>query len=696
MSHRGRLARAGAVFTLSLFGAFALWACGGGFYLDWILGDDSLVSEAPPAWFGQEIRRLTPRGKPAHTAVVGQDGPYNQTAAVEAADLEAALQASDLPADRRARLLAEYKQERDKVLSYASEMDDWRQEGRWRDTQPPRPEPPELTVPEGFPGEIEDYARGAAAYYLGRPEEARAAWGKLLDRPAAERRRRSTWAAFMLGRMAVESDPESAVRWFDKIRGLAAGGFPDPLGLAAASLGWQARAEMGRRRFGEALELYLEQYRSGDARALQSFRRVAARVFKDPEGLRQTALSPRGRDIVTAWVLAGWPNLDLEEVDGLEEVGNPEAARTWLAAIDSAGVRELDGAERLAWLAYRIGDFAAAASWLERARADEPMALWVRAKLLLREGKLAEAEALLEKAAATLPASPDYDDDYAWTDGGPPPAGRDRALRELGALRLAQSEYVPALEAMTRTDAWPDAAWVAERVLTLGELRTYVKSWERRPHGSPTFEENRQRLRDLLARRLARAGRYQEASAYFTDERKQKAMTGLTAALGAGRDARRPAAQRAESLFEAACRTRHQGLEILGTELDPDWALGGGSLEGGTAIESRQDAAQHPFLPASAGELARARRSAPRYTATFHYRYRGADLVWEAASLLPDETDEKARMLAVAGSWLKYLNPEAADRFYKRLVRCCGNTELGRTADERRWFPTVDDCATIP
>jgi hypothetical protein len=75
----------------------------------------------------------------------------------------------------------------------------------------------------------------------------------------------------------------------------------------------------------------------------------------------------------------------------------------------------------------------------------------------------------------------------------------------------------------------------------------------------------------------------------------------------------------------------------------------------------------------------------------FHYRYRAADLAWEAASLLPSG-DEKAGMLATAGSWIEHSDPQAADRFYKQLVRCCGSTELGREADELRWFPEANAC----
>ncbi|HAM72015.1 MAG TPA: hypothetical protein DCM86_10265, partial [Verrucomicrobiales bacterium] len=66
-------------------------------------------------------------------------------------------------------------------------------------------------------------------------------------------------------------------------------------------------------------------------------------------------------------------------------------------------------------------------------------------------------------------------------------------------------------------------------------------------------------------------------------------------------------------------------------------------------------------------------------------------LAWRAAGLLPDNTDEKARILCTAGSWLKVRDGDAADVFYKALVRHCRKTAIGRQADEMRWFPVLDE-----
>ena len=71
----------------------------------------------------------------------------------------------------------------------------------------------------------------------------------------------------------------------------------------------------------------------------------------------------------------------------------------------------------------------------------------------------------------------------------------------------------------------------------------------------------------------------------------------------------------------------------------------------------------------------------------FHYRYVAADHAWAAAELMPDNSEETAHVLITAGSWLAGRDPQAADRFYKALIRRCGNTLLGQKAARIKWFP---------
>jgi hypothetical protein len=59
--------------------------------------------------------------------------------------------------------------------------------------------------------------------------------------------------------------------------------------------------------------------------------------------------------------------------------------------------------------------------------------------------------------------------------------------------------------------------------------------------------------------------------------------------------------------------------------------------------------------------------------------------------LLPNNSDETARTLTVAGSWIKSLDPETADLFYKALVRRCRKTRAGAEAERIRWFPNFNE-----
>lgn len=705
MSRPPRLdsALAAAIAILVHLAAVA-WACGP-FFPAWLLGRDERVLEAPVGLFDQEVERVLPRQTPPFQAVVAAESPFRQTATVDRADLEKALTAAGVSARQRTDLLAAHKRLREAILAVVGS--DPEQSMQEEGAAPP-PSLPDLTVPEGLPGEFRDYLRGAVAYYQRRPDEARSYWMKLLERPAAERRFRSTWAAFMLGKSSLEQDPGTAVRWFERTRELTGEGFADNLGLAAASLGWQARAELGRGDHARALKLYAEQARAGDPTALNSLRFTSAEILDaGPEALRRVALDPEARRLLAAYLMShSWgPDLDYPETSARD----PEV-QAWLDAVKAAGLQDVEEADRLAWIAYSDGDFEAAGQWAERAPEDAALARWVKAKLLLRAGKLAEAQRLLaETARATPEADLSQEGVYQRAfDGWTPLATGPRARGEEGAVRLARQEYVPALDAFLRSGYWLDAAYVAERVLTFDELRTYVDAtWpadlaaryqpEEYPPpyagglATPLEERIAYDLRYLLGRRLARAGRYREASPYLPGALRPD-LDIVAAAAASGKDEQRPASGRAQTLFRAACALRHRGMELVGTEVEPDWSIFGGSYDPEFIVADRDAREGRSVIPKSADEKKREERHRVSPWKRFHYRYRAATLAREAAALLPDGSAEKARFLAVAGSWLKGRDPEAAQPLYNELVRCCGGTELGRQAVERRWFPEVEGC----
>jgi hypothetical protein len=316
----------------------------------------------------------------------------------------------------------------------------------------------------------------------------------------------------------------------------------------------------------------------------------------------------------------------------------------WLAAVASAGVKDVAGADRLAWAAYQAGEMAAADKWLRRAPATAPMAQWLRAKLLVRAGKLDRADAALAAAVAALPKG----------QGMPRPSFpeqdcgvRDRASAELAALRVARGRYVEALDLLLRAGFWFDAAYLAERVLTPDELVAYVDRHWGEPRvkparattawgfGEATPAKRAWTIRHLLARRLTRLGRWKDARGYYPPDLR-KPLDEYIAGIRAGADPRRSRAQRAQSLFQAARVARHQGLELLATELEPDWHVCGGSFELLRASKSRLDAKHTRFVVVTADERARLKRHRTQLDKRFHYRYVAADHAWAAIRLMPD------------------------------------------------------------
>ncbi len=98
-----------------------------------------------------------------------------------------------------------------------------------------------------------------------------------------------------------------------------------------------------------------------------------------------------------------------------------------------------------------------------------------------------------------------------------------------------------------------------------------------------------------------------------------------------------------------------------------------------------------PLVSADPDELQRASGNSPDPDHRYHYRFVAARLGWEAAELMPDQDAATASVLCTAGSWIKTLDNQEADRFYKALVRRCGKTALGAEADRLRWFPKEPD-----
>jgi hypothetical protein len=583
----------------------------------------------------------------------------------ELADLRADLEQSHISQPERDQLIERYTRFRSQFRRFTY--------GRWSYDPVSVKTRLKAPIPGDLPEEFNLYLRGSAAYHRRQFEGARYWWNRLLDLPPEHRKYRSVWAAYMIGRTYAFStepgDAQLAIEWMARARFFAAHGFADSQNLARASLGWQARGHLDRRQYERAFELY---FALGDSESLAITARYA---LCDPEDVMdRLARHELSSKVITSIIVAQ---------------GSVWATR-WLAALERCDLKELDGADRIAWAAYQQGDVPAARRWLAHARPDTPMSRWLTSKFLLRQGKLDEAAAILAALVRDWPVNSEWQ---------PLP----QLAGELGVLRMHRGRYVEAMDLLLRRALFLDAAYVAERVLTIDELRAYVDAnWPEGAAAPPALPASPRdpdrwtrvppdkipsRIRYLLARRLMRLGRPRDATLYYPADVRPLLDQYLAALAAAHHDPTLSHDERGEALWSAAQLARYQGMQLMATELEPDFFIYDGDY--GAWNDRLPDRLHNdgPITAPSHDEYLRALSSAPAPDRRFHYRYIAADHAWAAAQLLPDESDLKAQVLHQAGRWLMAQDAPAAQRFYQSLVRDCGTTKLGREARRRKWFP---------
>lgn len=686
MRRAERAALRGLLALLAAIGALllatpppALQACGPSFPNQLLLNARGAALSAPAADFGRELARIAERhGLEAKTQlrhVAPGSEPDETTATIEAMEIKALLEHEGHHEGAVSQVLAD-------VTAMRRAM---------------KEAPTTATIPPDLPEELKRYLEGAIAFHRGDVALARGHWERLLELPPPERRLRSVWAAFMIGKSWLGHDDGMAILWLSRARELAAEGYEDRLGLALTSYGWEANAlsRLGRDR--DMVARYVVQASLGDPSAVASLRQVMQGVrTRNPDAVFTDALL---RDVQTAAIVShGHVGHVADQPNAL--------VRDWLTGLERHGVREVAGADRLAWLAYRYGDVAAAHRWLARSDPKSAISRWVAAKLALRAGDLGRAARLLKQVVVAFPAderwnlSP-YADGLGPDEGAFSPAARARA--ELGLIQLSRGAFADAADALVRGGYWLDGAYVAEQVLTLDELRKLVDARWPDPgevadeRALPQSEQTRRRLarqlRSLLARRLVRAGRHTDAEPYFSPTMRVP-LDELVKARARALDAELDPAERATAHWTVARLYRFHGIDLMGTEGGPDWHVWGGSYELPNTFQHRFSPKAPALLGATPLERLRVRKHRPAPDARYHYRYLAADSAWEAAALMPDDDVHTAAVLCTAGKWLSPNDPDAADRFYKALVRRNRALPIAQEADAKRWFPS--DCGPLP
>ena len=504
----------------------------------------------------------------------------------------------------------------------------------------------------------------------------------------------------------------------------------------------------------QAINLYAQQAARGGNSGLQSMRFIAAWTLADKARVASLIDDPVAQRLLVAYALAregdivkDQPASAFEYYGGYDNsygpTGYADAARgdkgiksnpalvSLVEAIQQRGIDHVAGADRLAALAYRVGryDFASALV----AREHSALASWVTAKLALRRGDTAAALQAYAQASKGFPVS----------DSSVEPAGAQLIKGEQAVLTLSRGQYVEALgylfDAASRRDNaggyddsvsnvayGSDMAYIAERVLTTDELKHFVDSRVPASALPPTpspdagadayyalHQTTADTLRYLLARRLVRDGRIDEALPYFPADndprystfsweggqttRKQLQLRKLARDYAAALDEAQHAwtrTNRARGWFDAATLAKQSGMELMGYEQGPDFhdidgAFAGGSGRSGV-ISARVDrasdagaasAAAVPDTPAARAEVDLAgpfvtADEKHRYAASeskpltrFHYREIAADYIVKAADGLPPRSQAFAAVLCRGTGWMHNDDPARARGFYQRYVK---------------------------
>ncbi len=653
-------------------------ACGPNFPSDVILRDDDRMLAAPVADFAVEINRLKPKEGIAWKAILPDKGDSVAGQNMNAELRELRLAMKNRSPQEIQRAVMQLQGVRDKISKFI-EADEGAPQNNGS-----KPAPPDISLGDSLkdvPPEFADYERGALAYHAGKLDDARKIWTALLNRPADQRKYRSTWAAYMIGR-TYEADDKQAIAYFQMTRKMAHEGFADSTGLATASLGWEARAAIQKERYTDAIELYLQQQAASDPTAWPSLAVCANKILGENAAvMNQLVRDQATQRVVTAMLLS---NLSPEPND-----------TAWLKAAESADVQEMAGVDRLAWAAYKNGDMDATERWLDRAPKDSAIVFWLRAKLSLRAGDNAKAAQYLAKAAKSFPAQEEWPAATDNTEADPTFTPVHAVQGELAILKLNRGQYIEALDLLLKAGNWLDAAYIAERVLTPDELKAYVDAQPQaatKPAKNKNDEDNDEAnsgwnhgdIRYLLGRRLLRAGRFKDVREYYPEKWRGR-VDAYVAALNTGNDPQKKKDERAKALWEAAKIARYNGLALLATELEPDWGIYDANFKE-DPIGAGRTKLQQKFNAPSPDELRRLKeQKAPEQR--WHYRFVACEYAWAAAALMPDESDDTANVLCEAGGWIKVQDPKAALKFWQALTTRCGTTKLGKDAKAHHWFP---------
>lgn len=502
----------------------------------------------------------------------------------------------------------------------------------------------------------------------------------------------------------------------------------DPISdnLHSESLGWQAYAEYKKGDFISSMKHYLA---LNDDLSLSIVCKEALNAGDDT--IREILNDNILKKVLIAWAFSRredfWGNNIGITEDHYEETRNSLMNLFYsIETIDDFQFTDI--ADRLAWAFFNKGDFQTAQKWIDMADPESKIAIWVQAKLLINNDDTSGAIEKLKELALKYENNTNDGNYFFFIDRN---EAKHKIYAQITFLLMSEGDYEQAFEYSIKSRYWKDIAYIAEKVLTLGELESYLDHCE-------TDDPIYNKIKYLAARRFARDGQWQKAIQYIPDSTENSAWedTGCKQILVSlklkmeeyyqcllnAQNIELANTERAKNYYAAGSIMRENGMEMTGTELEPDWLLYEGSYYNDSSIEHRFSIVDETlveeqryawgteddyiiervnevrkkraeletssdFFTGCLDEEKRALESLPRINKRFHYRYEAAELMWKCSELLPNNDLLKAKALCTAGTYLKIRDPKSAEKYYKELIKTCSETKIGKAAKEIKWFP---------
>jgi len=511
-------------------------------------------------------------------------------------------------------------------------------------------------------GPMDTEQRGALEKAIGR-------FQAVLELPDTAKPPRAVAAAYMLGRSyvlrAMPGDQALAEKAFVLTRSLARAGLPDPDGLAVASFGDQARLRRAEGDLTSTIGLYAEQAARGSVEGVESLKWVAQALYNDPQGMAKVENIPLAQRVLIAYAL------EINDDGRVHEYvytpgGHPSATEDngtidlLLRTAQRWPRQKIAWPDRMAALAYRAGDFDFAHTLIDRQ--DTALAWWLKAKLLVTDGKLADGEVAYRRVVALSLASTNPD--------GLSPFNASAACAEMAQLERTRGEFIPAMRNQIACDQRYGGAndslttYLAERVLTTAEVRNILMTSSRNSSSNTDLVNDSDIwvLRSELAKRLIREGHDKEALPYANakyavslSKDSPSFDTGLSESLKTQRDFMQAyatahdqtklapsAVARAAAWYQLALLTRIQHEEIM----DHDSHL-------------YKENATPEFPGISSTELVRLKKNYKTPDQDGLRWYIAFDDALNAAQLVPHRSQAYAAILCHAAHWMNQAPPQA-------------------------------------